>query len=90
MTNSVWKVTTGAAMAHSELDNSTVETARKLAAANGCTLGEFADALLRQAAPGEVNTEDRVLGLMADDPDLMDRVVEVVRHSRENASLRLP
>ncbi len=76
-------------MEHIELllDEDTVKRARKLAADRGCTLEQLIADLLKQAE-FSLLTRDLYLGMFADEPELLDRVVESAMQAREDHPLR--
>jgi hypothetical protein len=70
-----------------ELDEQTLERARRLAEARCCTVEQLLKELIEQleVAPPTV---DVFLGLFAQEPELIDQVVESVMQAREQHSLR--
>lgn len=70
-----------------ELDEETLEQARQLAAKRQCTLEELIRDLLKQTEARE-SLQDPYLGMLADEPELMDHVVESAMRSREEHPLR--
>jgi hypothetical protein len=71
-----------------EIEERTLERARRLAASRHCSLGQLVSQALDQlGAPGHVTT-NLVLGVFADEPELMDQVVESAMVAREQHPLR--
>ena len=71
-----------------KLDEQTLERARQLAAARHVTLEELLkEALVRLNPP--TAREDSVLGMFADEPELLDEIVEEAMQARERDSFRL-
>ena len=70
-----------------ELDEQTLERARRLAEARRCTVEQLLKELIEQleVAPPTV---DVFLGLFAQEPELVDQVVESVMQAREQHPLR--
>ncbi len=70
-----------------ELDEQTLERARRLAEARRCTVGQLLKELIEQleVAPPAV---DVFLGLFAQEPELVNQVVESVMQAREQHPLR--
>lgn len=69
------------------LDEETLERARRLAASRRVTVEDLLrEALARLGTPP--TTEDPILGLFADVPDLMDEIVEEAMQARERHPLR--
>ena len=70
-----------------ELDEQTLERARRLAEARRCTVKQLLKELIEQleVAPPAV---DVFLGLFAQEPELVDQVVESVMQAREQHPLR--
>lgn len=71
-----------------ELDPQTSERARRLAKAHGTTVTALVQSLIRQLDSGEI-TPDPLLGLFADEPTLLDHVVDQAMQMREKQPLRL-
>jgi hypothetical protein len=72
-----------------ELDDKTLEIIQQLAKEHGCSVPELMGAVLeRMTAP--TASGDRLLGLMADEPELMDQVIQTAHDAREAHSLREP
>jgi len=70
-----------------ELDESTLARARALARERHCSLDRLISELIEQrTAP--TNRSDCLLGMFADEPDLLDRVVESAMSARERDVLR--
>lgn len=70
-----------------ELDEETLARARKLAEARRCSLDELVRAFIQEETK-PITPEDTVLGMFADEPDLLDAVVESAMQARERDSLR--
>ena len=75
--------------AHVEIDDQTLARAESLARQRGVTVEQLLAKLIEQASklPGGGH---QVLGLFADEPNLMDQVAEDALRSREEQPLRLP
>jgi len=71
-----------------ELDPQTSERARRLAQARGTTVTALVQSLITQLDSGEA-AQDELLGLFADEPALLDHVVEQAMQTRETQPLRL-
>jgi hypothetical protein len=71
-----------------ELDPQTSERARRLAQARGTTIQALVQSLITQLDRGEV-AHDPLLGLFADEPDLLDQVVDQAMQARETQPLRI-
>jgi len=76
-------------MEHVELhlDEETLQRAKRLAELRRCTLEQLIADLLKQVEFSEP-TRDLYLGMFADEPELMDHVVESAMQSREEHPLR--
>jgi hypothetical protein len=72
-----------------ELDEETLERARQLAAARQCSLEELIKDLLKQTEAHKP-LQDPYLGMLADEPELIDRVTESAMKAREEHPLRSP
>jgi hypothetical protein len=72
-----------------ELDEETLERARQLAAARQCSLEELIKDLLKQTEAHKP-LQDPYLGMLADEPELIDRVIESAMKAREEHPLRSP
>ncbi len=72
-----------------ELDPQTSERARRLAAARGTTISALVTRLIAQLDSDEAYP-DTLFGLCADEPELLDRIVDQAMHDREHRPLRLP
>jgi hypothetical protein len=72
-----------------ELDEETLERARQLAAARQCSLEELIKDLLKQTEAHKP-LQDPYLGMLADEPELIDRVTESAMEAREEHPLRTP
>lgn len=70
-----------------ELDAETSERARRLAQARGMTVEAFVQSLIAQLDKREA-IHDPLLGLFADEPALLDAIVEQAMHDRETQPLR--
>ena len=70
-----------------ELDDETLAHARNLAEARRCSLEDLLKGLIHQQA-GPIATADTILGLFADEPELLDDVVESAMLARERDPLR--
>lgn len=70
-----------------ELDEETLARARKLAAARRCSLDELVSAFIQQETKPATSV-DTILGMFADEPDLLDEVVGSAMQARERDSLR--
>jgi hypothetical protein len=70
-----------------ELDEETLERARQLAAARQCSLEELIRDLLQQV---QQLPQDPYLGMLADEPELIDQVIESAMKAREEHPLRTP
>jgi hypothetical protein len=68
-----------------ELDEETLERARQLAAARQCSLEELIKDLLKQTEAHKP-LQDPYLGMLADEPELIDRVTEISDGSPRRAS----
>jgi hypothetical protein len=71
-----------------ELDPQTGERARRLAQARGTTINALVQSLITQLDRGEI-APDSLLGLFADEPALLDQVVDQAMQTRETQPLRL-
>ncbi len=69
------------------LDEDTLKRARKLAEARGCTLEQLIADLLKQTE-SSLPASDLYLGMFADEPELIDCIVESAMHAREEHPLR--
>ncbi len=72
-----------------DLDEETLERAQRLAAARQCSLEELIKDLLQQAEAHKP-PQDPYLGMLADEPELVDHVLESVMKAREEHHLRTP
>lgn len=70
-----------------ELDDQTFEQARQLAEARRYTLEAFIVEIIERLAAMEKKT-DPLLGMFADEPEVIDRVIESVMAARETHPLR--
>lgn len=71
-----------------ELDPQTSERARRLAQARGTTIKALVQSLITQLDRSEA-VHDSLLGLFADEPTLLDQVVDQAMQTRETQPLRL-
>lgn len=71
-----------------ELDDRTLELAERAARVQQCTVGELLRDLLEKL-PGDRSQADPWLGMLADEPDLADFVLESAMTARETQPLRL-
>jgi len=71
-----------------ELDPRTSERARRLAQARGTTITALVQSLITQL-DNDTAAHDSLLGLFADEPALLDRVVDQAMKARETQPLRL-
>lgn len=71
-----------------ELDSQTSERARRLAQARGTTIAALVQSLIAQLDRDE-SMPDLLLGLFADEPALLDQVVDQTMQTRESQPLRL-
>lgn len=70
-----------------QLDESTFQRAIRLATDYQCTLEElFAQALDKLKAPS--SSDDAMLGLFSDEPELIDEIVESAMQTREKQEWR--
>jgi len=72
-----------------EIDEETLARARKLAAARRCSLDELVKAFIQQETK-PISSVDTMLGMFADEPELLDEVVESAMQARERDPLRQP
>jgi hypothetical protein len=72
-----------------ELDEETLTRARKLAETRRCSLDELLKAFIQQETT-PTNSIDTMLGMFADEPELLDEVVESAMQARERDPLRQP
>jgi hypothetical protein len=71
-----------------QLDEQTLEHARELAAARHVSVEELLkEALSRLSAP--LAEDDPITGMFADEPELLDRIVEEAMQARERDPFRL-
>jgi hypothetical protein len=69
------------------IDHQTLEVAKQLANATGCTLNELFVALVKEQ-PQCAGCDDCSIGFMSDAPELMDEIMADVYKSRETMRLR--
>ena len=72
-----------------ELDDRTLELAERRAQARQCTVGQLFRDLLDKLPPSRP-PGDPWLGMLADEPELADFVVEAAMAARETQPLRQP
>ena len=65
-----------------QLDPQTSERARRLAQIRGTTVEALVQTLIAQLDTGEI-APDPLLGLFADEPELLDLAVQDAMHARE-------
>lgn len=65
-----------------QLDEQTAERAKSLAEASNCTIEELVRRWLERIQEGD-GTADPLLGMLADEPELMDRALESAMQTRE-------
>jgi len=70
-----------------ELDEKTLARARELAATRQCSLDQLIKYFIEQGTEPAASA-DSVLGMFADEPDLIDDVVDSAMHARERDPLR--
>lgn len=70
-----------------QIDEATLERARQLAESRQCTLEELIEDMLKQAGMTEEDT-DPLLGMFAQEPELIDQVVALAMSAREEHPLR--
>jgi len=71
-----------------QLDEHTLELARRAAEARHLTLEALMQEIVRLLANSE--TEDPIVGMFAEEPELLDQVLESATSARERDPLRLP
>lgn len=71
-----------------QLDPQTSERARRLAQFRGTTVEALVQTLIAQLDTSEI-APDLLLGLFADEPELLELVVQEAMHARETQPLRL-
>ena len=72
-----------------QLDERTVERARHVAIAHDSTLEALVGEIVEMVA-GTQATDDPLLGMFAQEPELINQVTESAMLARQVASLRLP
>ena len=72
-----------------ELDDRTLELAERAARARQCTVGQLFRDLLEKL-PSSRPLADPWLGMLADEPELADSVLEAAMTARETQPLRQP
>ena len=70
-----------------QIDPQTLERARQLAASQKCTLEELIKTLIERLGT-ESQEHDHLVGMFADEPDLMDEIVTSAIQDREVHTLR--
>ena len=70
-----------------QLDEGTLARAKQLAAARRCSLDELLRSLIAESAAADAAD---LVGFLADEPELADRILEDVYQTRERQSLRTP
>ncbi|MBI4516210.1 MAG: hypothetical protein HY699_10400 [Deltaproteobacteria bacterium] len=70
-----------------EIDEETLARARKLAEVRRCSLDELVKEFIRQETK-PAGSIDTMLGMFADEPALLDEVVESAMQARERDPLR--
>ncbi len=71
-----------------QLDEATLARARQLAAAGHCTVEELLRKLVTEKAVAECESAADLVGLLADEPELVDRIMDDVYRTREIQRLR--
>jgi hypothetical protein len=71
-----------------QLDDDTLERARRLASARNCSVEQLLGGLLRRLEEGPRQEGDPLLGMLSNEPDLMDKVLESILEARERHPLR--
>ena len=71
------------------IDERLLERARQLALARNCSVDEILEQALDRLGPPSPASES-VIGLLADEPELADRLIEDVYRTRESSQLRRP
>lgn len=72
-----------------QLDEQTLARALQLAASRHCTLKDLIKQIIEQLGADEA-ANDPILGMFADEPELMDQVMESAMTARELHPLRQP
>ena len=73
------------------LDDTTLERARKLAAARNCTVEQFVGKVIEEGLDRTAaadTRQDPLLGLFGDDPELLDKLTQAALKAREEQPLR--
>jgi len=70
-----------------ELDDRTFEQVMQLAKLRGCTFEELFKDFVKKSNV-KVSGQDHLLGMFADEPELMDEVLDSIMASREKHGLR--
>lgn len=71
-----------------ELDEQTLERARRLAQSRRCTVEQLLKEMLEQLGVAE-RTTDPFLGMFAQEPQMVDELIESAMTAREEHPLRL-
>lgn len=69
-----------------EIDTQTLELAKRLAETRQCTLSEVIAEIIKRLAEAEV-TQDSWIGVFADEPELVDEIVEEALRNRVSQPL---
>ena len=72
-----------------QLDEHTLELARRAAESRHSTLEALIQEIVRLLAASEP-AEDPIVGMFAQEPELLDHVIESAMRAREHDPLRLP
>lgn len=72
------------------LDAATLARAEKLAAQYHCTVEELLRHLVQEKAVPERPASGDIVGFLADEPELVDRIMDDVYRTRETQTLRMP
>lgn len=72
------------------LDEATLACAKRLAARYRCSIEELVRKLVSDQAAVEPATGSDLIGYLADEPDLADKVMEDVYRTRATQTLRTP
>ncbi|MGH7945502.1 MAG: hypothetical protein ACREF9_10885 [Opitutaceae bacterium] len=70
-----------------ELDTQTIERARRLARARDCTVEQLLREMIENLAPTAIE-EDVFLGMFAEEPEVIDQMLEMAMQAREQHPLR--
>jgi hypothetical protein len=66
-----------------ELDDQTIELARGLARARNCSIEELLKGFLLRASELSKAADDPLLGMLADEPELADKITAMAMERRE-------